>query len=133
MRAARRFVSSNFHELRVFVRRAELAFVPARSASRALIFSFPMRNRLQVIALRQKFTIWKQPGTTAHSPVESHLQQLSGPGGRPLLSDYHEDSETHCRVGCADVRSSAVRRCGGREPSARQSGPHDPRQPRAYS
>ena len=49
MRRARRFVSSNFHELRVFVRRAELALVPARSDSRTLIFSFPVRNRLQVI------------------------------------------------------------------------------------
>ncbi len=119
MRAARRFVSSNFHELRVFVSRAELAPDPARSASRTLIFSFPVRNRLQVIALRQKFTIWKQPGTTAQSPVESHLQQLSEPGGRPLLSDYHEDSETHGRVGCADVRSSVIRRRSGRGPSAR--------------
>ena len=119
MRAARRFVSCNFHELRVFVRRAELALVPARSSSRTLIFSFPMRNRLQVIALRLKFAIRKQAGTTAHFPVESHLQQLSGPGGRPLLSDYHEDSETHGRVGCADVRSSVIRRRSGRRPSAR--------------
>src|SRR6267378_7136419 len=106
MRAALRFVSSNFHELRVFVRRAELALVPARSVPRALIFSFSMRNRLQVIA-RLKFMIRKQASTTAQSPVESHLQQLSGPGGRPLLSDYHEDPETHGRVGCADARCSA--------------------------
>jgi len=40
MRGTRRFVSSNFHELRVFVSRAELAFVQTQFAFRALIFKF---------------------------------------------------------------------------------------------
>jgi len=94
-------------------------------------FSSRVPDRLHAIALRLKFAIRKQAGTTAHYRRIT-FGATERAGGRPLLSDYHEDSETYCRVGCADVRSRLLGAAlaADLDPAVRT---RDLRQPCAYS